>query len=196
MTTLSIGSVADSITAFFHDPKNTTVTRQRVKPKLPTNYRPPVLPKRPPATPKQPKKYNNIVDYLYHKNGMIRMPHTPAQVEASLFWQYLNDCIDEGLLSWELLTDCPSLLSAGYIWLSVTRVQALLEEQNLLYADDYHKLPGYFLAHPAYSHRRIITSETSYYHSGDNERRLAYCFRANALKKPVNCVFTHNNTGE
>ena len=44
MTTLSIGSVADSITAFFHDPKNTTVTRQRVKPKLPTNYRPPVLP--------------------------------------------------------------------------------------------------------------------------------------------------------
>lgn len=57
---------------FFHDPKNTTVTRQRVKPKSPTNYRPPVLPKRPPATPKQAKKYNNIVDYLYHKNGMIR----------------------------------------------------------------------------------------------------------------------------
>lgn len=184
MTTLSMGNVANSITAFFHDPKNTTTTRQRVKPKLP--------PVTQPVKPIPARRFNNIVDYLYHKNGMVRMPHTPQHIEASLFWQYINECIEDGLLSWELLTDCPSLLSAGYIWLSVTRVQALLEEQNLLYADDYHKLQGFFMAHPAYSHKKVIESEQSFYHTGDSERRLAYCFRSFALKNTVNCYPTDN----
>lgn len=196
MTTLSIGSVADSITTFFHDPKNTTVTRQRVKPKLPLNYRPPVLPKTAPPTSQPSKKYTDFVDYLYHKNGITKMPNIPLQVEANMFWQYINDCIDDGLLSWELLTDCPSLVSAGYIWLSVTRVQALLEEQSLLYAEEYYKFQDYFLAHPAYIHRSVIRSETSCYHTGDTERRLAYCFKALTLKNRLNYPANNNTQGE
>ncbi|OBX79148.1 hypothetical protein [Faucicola atlantae] len=173
MTILSIGSVANAITAFFEQPKHNNKAHKKV-----TSLEEPAANLSP---------YCDIIDYLYQKNGMVRLPYTPQHEKASQFWQYIHDCIEEGLLSWELLTDCPSLLSTGYIWLTATRVQALLEEQDLDYAEDYYQLAGFFMSHPAYSHQRIVASETSRYYTGDSERRLAYAMRANELKNTVNC---------
>lgn len=126
----------------------------------------------PQVKPKAQKDTRTVLDYL-----TTAPSRPPLPIYIKTLWQLLNTAIATGDLDLDTLTDRPSELKKGHLYLSHERVQGLLED---LFAERelsiIHITPTEFYAIMLQlgGKRYAITSEQSIDTTGQGETRISY----------------------
>ena len=111
-----------------------------------------------------------IIDRLTKPTQRI---HTPLPIQANTLWRIINNAIIKGDIDLTTLTDCPSQLKHGLLYLSFERISGLLDDLALPIADITHA-EFYAIMASLGGKRYAITSEYSVDTKGKGETRISY----------------------
>lgn len=118
----------------------------------------------------RPKPQPTIIDRLAKPSQRLI---TPLPVQANTLWHIINMAIIEGKLDLTTLTDQPSQLPHGFLYLSHERITGLLDDLDLPLADmtstEFNAIMTLLAGEPL-----PILSETSTCVNGLSEERIAY----------------------
>lgn len=131
-------------------------------------------------TRKRPSKNPSIPNYIFPSHQRPILP-----VRTNEFYQMLTTSLAKNQLDLALISDCPSKLSKGIIYLNYERMIALLEEQNLPLAD-LTELEFSAIINLIDSNAQKVTviSEQSILITGEGEKRTNYQIKLSNLLSP------------
>ena len=72
---------------------------------------------------------------IYHLTKPTNRVYTPLPVQSATLWRIINNAIISGQLDLNTLTDRPSELKQGLLYLSFERISGLLDDISLPIAD-------------------------------------------------------------
>ena len=113
---------------------------------------------------------HNIVNHLTKPTNRL---HTPLPIQVSTLWRIINNAIIAGQLDLTTLTDRPSELKQGLLYLSFERISGLLDDVSLPIAD-LTSLEFRTIMTLLGGVEAEIISEQSIDTKGQGEPRLAY----------------------
>lgn len=113
---------------------------------------------------------SNIIDRLTKPSKRL---HTPLPIQTATLWRLINTAIVTGDLDINTLTDRPSQLKHGFLYLSHERVTGLLDDISLPLAD-ITPTEFYAIMLQLGGKRYAITSEQSIDTTGRGETRISY----------------------
>lgn len=128
--------------------------------------------KTPPKVKSPPKDTRTVLDYL-----TTAPSRPPLPIYIKTLWQLLNTAIATGDLDLDTLTDRPSELKKGHLYLSHERVQGLLEDlfaERELSIIEITPTEFYAIMLQLGGKRYAITSEQSIDTKGRGETRISY----------------------
>lgn len=99
--------------------------------------------------------------------------YTPLPIQTATLWRIINNAVIKGKIDLTTLTDCPSQLKNGLLYLSFERISGLLDDVSLPIAD-LSSLEFRAIMTLLGGVEAEIISEQSIDTTGQGEPRLAY----------------------
>ena len=118
----------------------------------------------------KPRPQRTIIDMLAPPSQRIA---TPLPIQSKTLWRIINNAIIKGKIDLTTLTDCPSQLKNGLLYLSFERISGLLDDVSLPIAD-LTSLEFRTIMILLGGVEAEIISEQSIDTTGQGEPRLAY----------------------